>query len=238
VLLAILSAVGGLPFLGAVHGTQYTFENIELNQSDVLIVIITPPPADLQVNVEQLSGNRHALLIRTNESSQDIISSLRITSPFSVIQLGVEGELYNVTIEFVAQSETRLYYGALTLYPSSNYPGRLFYTYSDAYLVPFSPVLSMPAGNVTISMAARFEMSQQNQNGGSILPPITLSDAAKLVLFAAIAIGISYGEVFFLLSSYFQNKLSGLSAWRKVLALLSVLVAAVAIAWLYGAIVG
>lgn len=237
-LVVILSVVGVLPFLGAVRGTQYEFEDVELKQSDVLLVIIAPSPADMQVNVQQLSGNRHVLLIRTNESNQAIVSGLHVASPFSMIQLGVEGELYNVTIEFVARNETRLYYGALTLYPSSNYPGKLFYSYSDAYLVPFSPVLSMPAGNVTISMVARFEKNQQNQNGGSILPPITLSDAAKLVLFAAIAVGISYGEAFFLLSSYFQNKLSGLSIARKVLALISVLVVAVAIAWLYGAIVG
>jgi hypothetical protein len=240
VLLVILLAVGGLPFLGA---TQYTFDNVELKQSDVLLLIITPPPVGLQVNVQQLSGTRHALLIRTNESIQDLVSGfsrLHIAPFCSEIQLGVEGALYNVTIEFVAQNETTLYYGALTLDPTDNYPGKTSYSYgsSQTYLVPFSPVLSMPAGNVTISMVARFEWNQQNQNGSSILTPITSSDAARLILFAVIAVGISYGEAFFLLSSYFENKLAGLSTGRKVLVLVSVLVVAVAIAWLYGAIVG
>jgi len=229
--------VGELSVLPAVWGVLYKFESVELKQGDVLIVIIAPSPLDLQVNVQQLSGSGHALLVRTNELSQDIGSSLHIALPFSVIQLGVKGELYNVTIEFVAQNETRLYYGALTLYPSSNYPGKLYYTYSDAYFVAFSPLVSMPAGNVTISMVTRFEQNQQNQ-GGSLLPSITLPDAAKLILFAVVAVGISYAEAFFLLSSYFQNKLSNLSTARKVLALISVLVAAVAVAWLYGAIVG
>jgi hypothetical protein len=243
VLLVILFAVGGLPFLGAICATQYTFDNVELKQSDVLLLIIVPPPADLQVNVQQLSGNRHALLIRTNESSQDLVSGfsrLHITPFCSEIQLGVEGALYNVTIEFVAQNKTRLYYGAVTLDPTDNYPGKTSYSYgsSQTYFVPFSPVLSMPAGNVTISMVASFEWKQQNQTVGSILAPITSSNAAKLILFAAIAVGISYGEAFFLVSSYFENKLAGLSFRRKVLVLVSVLVAAVAIAWLYGVIVG
>lgn len=229
--------------MATIRATQYTFDNVDLKQSDVLLLIIVPPPADLQVNVQQLSGNRHALLIRTNESSQDLVSGflhLHIAPFCSEIQLVVEGALYNVTIEFVAQNETRLYYGALTLDPTDNYPGETAYPYgsSQAYFVPFSPVLSMPAENVTILMATRFEWKQQNQNGGSILAPITSSGAARLILFAAIAVGISYGEAFFLVSSFFENKLAGLSFRRKVLVLVSVLVAAVAIAWLYGVIVG
>jgi len=230
-------------FPSRVSATRYTFDSVYLKQSDALLLLITPPPSGLQVNVQQLSGNRHALIVRTNESTQDLVSGftrLHIGPSCSEIQLGVEGTLYNVTIEFVASNETRLYYGALTLDPTDNYPGELAYNYgsSQVYFVPFSPSLSMPAGNVTISMLARYEWNQQNQNGSSILTPITSSYVAKLILFGAVAIGISYGEAFFLLSSYFESKLAGLGTWRKVFVFVSVLAVALAIAWLYGAILG
>jgi len=241
--LVVLSVSGGLVFLGAVNAARYTFDNVELKQSDALLLIITPPPTGLQVNVQQLSGNRHALIVRTNESAQDLVSGfshLQIGPSCSEIQLGVEGSLYNVSIEFVASNETRIYYGALTLDPTDNYPGELAYPYGSAqvYFVPFSPFLSMPAGNVTILMLARYESGQQNQNGSSIFTPITSSYVAKLILFGAVAVGISYGEAFFLLSSYFENKLAGLGTWRKVFVFVSVLVVVLAIAWLYGAILG
>jgi len=219
-------------------GAHYKFENIELAQFDALMVVIGPPPLNLTVDVQQISGKRHVLVVRTNESNTFTDRSGRIPTVCSIVQLGVEGEVYNITIRFTSRDRLSLLYGALTLYPTSNYPALPYYGYGDAYFVPFSPASNIPAGDVTLSILVSFSKGEPDSDGGfPFLPEISLPPMASTAVFIVVTLIVLYAESFYLLTSYFKGKTSGLTTTNKIIVVASVGAAAVVIYWAFNLLI-
>jgi len=238
--LLTLILVGGLSIATCnTDGSQYRFDNVWIKEYDAFMMVILPPPSDLQVDVQQLRGNRHVLVVRTNDSTPIADRTYYLPAPYSMVQLGADGDIYNVTMRISSRDRLQLYYGALTFHPTVNYPGQMYYRYGDAYFVTFSPVMNIPAGNVTLAILLRFTEREGDITGGlfPFLPSISLPPIVNIAIFVAITALVAYVESFFLLSSYFQHKASGLTNTRKAIALGSVVVAAVVVLWAFEAFV-
>jgi len=169
------------------------------------------------------------LYVVTNQTQ--VISSL-LLPPLSIIEVIPDGAEYNVTIMFKTDKPLILYYGAFTYSPASDYPNLKAWRTGDGYFVPFSPSITVPPGNFSISFYLVW-LKQNTTSREDIFSMIPFPKIPGLAIFLLIFFASSYVEAFIIVNAYYKNKEEGLSFNSKVVVALTLVAYAFLLYWSY-----
>lgn len=228
-LTSILLAYVLLLAIGNGNAAEYSFLNVNILESDIFVVALSPPVEDIQVNVETAEGKGYSSLVITNGS----LGIPVLTGRVSLVELIPDSPVTNLTVTFNSNSTTRMLYGILT----SNYSyykqvSSDRYTLSNGIFVILPPQTEISSGASKLTFILS-RVSKQNIEGWFRieLPPLAI-----VLPFALAAILLAYLNAYILVDTYYVSIREELSRSRKIGVAIFVGLSVLIIYWLAGII--